>query len=78
MDQTEPITQISTQDLMILGLQEVAYVKPVVVNGQAAYAVHAADGREVAVMPSRNVALAAIRQNDLERGCFSFSVSRCA
>ena len=66
MNQTEPIAQISTQDLMILGLQEVAYVKPVVVDGQAVYAVHAADGREVAVMPSRDVALAAIRQNDLE------------
>ena len=66
MDQTERITQISTQDLMILGLQEVAYVKPVIADGQTAYAVHAADGREVAIMPSRDVALAAIRQNDLE------------
>ncbi len=66
MDHAEPITQISTQDLMILGLQEMAYVKPVVVDGQTAYAVHAADGREVAVMPNRDVALAAIRQNDLE------------
>jgi len=66
MNQTEPIAQISTQDLMILGLQEVAYVKPVVIDGQAAYAVHAADGREVAIMPSRDVALAAVRQNDLE------------
>ena len=66
MDQTERITQISTQDLMILGLQEVAYVKPVIADGQTVYAVHAADGREVAIMPSRDVALAAIRQNDLE------------
>ena len=66
MVQTERIDQISTQDLMILGLQEVAYVKAVVVDGQAAYAVHAADGREVVIMPSRDVALAAIRQNDLE------------
>ena len=66
MDQTEPTIQISDQDLMILGLQEVAYVKPVVVDGQTAYAVHAADGREVAIMASREVALAAVRQNDLE------------
>jgi len=66
MDQTEPISQISPQDLMILGLQEVAYLKPIVVEGKMAYAVHAADGREVAVMANRDVALAAIRQNDLE------------
>ena len=66
MNQTERITQVSAQDLMILGLQEVAYIKPVVIDGQTAYAVHAADGREVTVMSSRDVALAAIRQNDLE------------
>ena len=66
MDQTERSTAISTQDLMILGLQEVAYVKPIVADGKTAYAVHAADGREVVVMASREVALAAIRQNDLE------------
>ena len=66
MDQTEPITQMSTQDLMNLGLQEVAYVKPVAIDGQAAYAVHAADGREVVILPSRDIALATIRQNDLE------------
>ena len=66
MDQSEPITQISTQDLMILGLQEVAYVKPVVIDGQSACAVRAEDGREVAVMPSRDIALATIRHNELE------------
>jgi hypothetical protein len=66
MDQTERATPISTQDLMILGLQEVAYVKPAVVDGRTVYAVHAADGREVAVMANRDVAMAAIRQNELE------------
>ncbi len=66
MDQTERISSISPQDLMVLGLQEVAYIKPVVVDGKAAYAIHSADGREVAIMASRQVAMAAIRQNDLE------------
>ena len=66
MDQTERISPISPQDLMVLGLQEVAYIKPVIVHGKAAYAIHSADGREVAIMASRQVALAAIRQNDLE------------
>ena len=66
MDQTERISPISPQDLRVLGLQEVAYIKPVTVDGKAAYAIHSADGREVAIMASRQVALAAIRQNDLE------------
>jgi hypothetical protein len=56
---------MSDHDLAALGLQEVAYVKPVSVEGNTAYAVHAADGTEIAVMADRDIAFAAIRQNDL-------------
>ena len=56
---------MSDHDLAALGLQEVAYVKPVFVEGATAYAVHAADGTEIAVMADRDIAFAAIRQNDL-------------
>jgi hypothetical protein len=56
---------MSDHDLAALGLQEVAYVKPVSVEGNTAYAVHAADGTEIAVMANRDIAFAAIRQNDL-------------
>ncbi len=56
---------LSDRDMAALGLQEVAYVKPVVTKGGVAYAVHAADGTEIAVMPDRDVAFATIRQNDL-------------
>jgi hypothetical protein len=56
---------MSDHDLASLGLQEVAYVKPVFVEGSTAYAVHAADGTEIAVMADRDIAFAAIRQNDL-------------
>jgi len=66
MNQIERVGQISAQDLMVLGLQQVAYIKPVVIGGQTIYAVHAADGREIAKMPSREIAQTAIRQNDLE------------
>jgi hypothetical protein len=56
---------MSDHDLAALGLQEVAYVKPIVIEGGTAYAVHAADGTEIAVMADRDIAFAAIRQNDL-------------
>ena len=56
---------MSDHDLAALGLQEVAYVKPVFVEGNTAYAVHAADGTEIAVLANRDIAFAAIRQNDL-------------
>lgn len=56
---------MSDHDLASLGLQEVAYVKPVLTVDGKAYAVYAADGTEMAVMADREIAFAAIRQNDL-------------
>jgi hypothetical protein len=66
MTQTERSITISPQDLMVLGLQKVAYIKPVTVEGKSAFAIHTADGREVAVMADLQVALAAVRQNEME------------
>lgn len=62
----EQLIQLSQQDLKVLGLEQLAYVKTVTVDGQQAFAVHAADGTEMAVMSDRMVALAAVRQHDLE------------
>lgn len=64
--ETEHTAQITPQDLMVLGLQRVAYIKPVEIDGQTAFAVHAADGTKIAVMRERNLAYVAVRQNDLE------------
>jgi len=62
----ESIRNISSRELAVFGMQDLAYVKPVVVNGVTAFAVHAADGTQVAVLPDREIALATIRQHDLE------------
>lgn len=56
---------MSDHDLASLGLQEVAYVKPVLTEDGKAYAVYAADGTEMAVMEDRDIAFATIRRNDL-------------
>ena len=57
---------MSDHDLSVLGMEFVAYVKPVAARGATAYAIHAADGTEIAVMDDRALALAAIRSHDLE------------
>jgi hypothetical protein len=62
----ERIIEITAQDLRILGLEQLAYVKPVTIDGQTAFAVHAADGTEIAVMSDRAIAVAAVQQHDLE------------
>jgi len=66
MKEIARVGALSPQDLMALGLQRIAYVKPVEVEGNAAFAVHAADGTRIAIMPSRDQAVAAIRHHELE------------
>lgn len=66
MNADTEIRQITEQDLAALGVQDVAYVKAAEIDGQQVFAVHAADGTQLAVMPSRETAFAAIKQNDLE------------
>jgi hypothetical protein len=66
MHAIETARHMSLQDLAALGLSHVAYVKPVTIDGRAVYAIHAADGTEMAVMEDRDVALTAIRVHNLE------------
>jgi hypothetical protein len=66
MKEFERIRQMSSRELAGFGLQDLAYVKAVVVNGVVAFAVHAADGTQVAILPDREIALATVRQHDLE------------
>jgi len=66
MDKIERIRQISVRELALFGMQDLAYVKTVVVNGTLACAVHAADGTQIALLADRDVAFATVRQHDLE------------
>ena len=49
------IRNLSQIDLGRLGLQQIAYVKPVMINGVNAFAIHAADGT---LVPTRAAAFA--------------------
>jgi hypothetical protein len=62
----EGIKQLSTRELGLLGMSDIAYVKPVVVDGSSVFAVHAADGSRIAVVPDRDLAFAVVRQHDME------------
>jgi hypothetical protein len=66
MKEFEPIRNMSARELALFGMQDLAYIKRVVINDVVGYAVHAADGTQIAVLPDRNVAFATVRQHDLE------------
>ncbi|HEV2264100.1 MAG TPA: DUF1150 family protein [Stellaceae bacterium] len=60
------LKNISAKEFALWGIQDIAYIRPVTVEGHTTYAVHAADGTQVAVLNTPEVAMAAVRQNDLE------------
>ncbi len=66
MNLNERLRHITLADLAALGLQGVAYMKPVVIDKAPAYAVFAADGTQIGALPTREAALAAMRENGLE------------
>ncbi|MAI49836.1 MAG: hypothetical protein CMM16_04630 [Rhodospirillaceae bacterium] len=60
-------SQLSATDFEMLGMDHVAYVKVVSDGTSLKYAVHAADGSEIALMEAdRDVTFAVVRQNDME------------
>ena len=66
MNQTADIRNITRQDFALLGMQAIAYVRPVQYEGEPAFAVHAADGTLVATTASRAAAELLVRNSELE------------
>ncbi len=62
-----PILQnLTNQDFLNFGVQHLAYVKPIKIDGKTSYAIHAADGTPLSVMESMQEAILTIRQNALD------------
>ena len=59
------IRHLSEEQLQALGMSQLAYVKSVMVDGAAAFAIHAADGTPMALADDCEVAFAAIRQHEM-------------
>ena len=60
------LRRLSPQDWTNFGVNDLAYMKLVTLEGAPRYAIHAANGTPLAVMDTCEVAKAAIRQNELE------------
>ena len=59
------IRHLSVEQLAGLGVARIAYVRPVMMNGGLAYAIHAADGTPMAIAGDRDMAVAAIREHEM-------------
>lgn len=60
------IRHLTQDQLMQLGMAHLAYVKPVLLDGQMAFAIHAADGSPMAVAADCDLAVAAIVQHEMQ------------
>ena len=56
---------ITTEQLQRLGVSQIAYVKPISLNGTTMFAIHGADGSPMALAEDRNLAVAAIMQHEM-------------
>jgi hypothetical protein len=63
---SDALRNLSVRDFAQLGADEVAYLRPVILNGAAAFSIHAADGTPIGAAPSAQLAAAAIRQHEME------------
>jgi hypothetical protein len=59
------VRHITAEQLAGLGVAQIAYVKPVMMNGTTAYAIHAADGTQMAIAGDQELAVAAIHQHEM-------------
>jgi hypothetical protein len=65
MTNIEQIRLMSPQELARFGMQNIAYIKRITINDEAGYAVHAADGTPITVLPDRALAFATVRMHDI-------------
>ena len=57
---------MSAADFAEWGAEQMAYIKPIKINGGTFYGVFAANGQQLGLMDTPDVARAAVIQNDLE------------
>ena len=62
---TVDIRHLTPSQLASLGVSHIAYVRPVTVNGERAYSIHAADGSPMALAGDLDLALAAVSQHEM-------------
>jgi len=59
------IRHLSDAEMKSLGMSRIAYVKEVQVDGEAAFAIHAADGTPMALAGDQDTAFGAILQHEM-------------
>ncbi len=65
MNEATYLKSLTAEAFAALGTPYMAYIKAVHIDGESGYAIHSADGSQMAVMADRELAFAAARQHDM-------------
>ena len=57
---------LSGHELGRFGMEDIAYIKSVIIEGQRLHAIHAADGTPLTMVAERDLAFATVRQHEME------------
>ncbi len=66
MNDATSANPLSHHEFRLLGADRIAFIKPVTREGRTVFAVHAANGKRLALLDSYEVACMTVVQNDLE------------
>ncbi len=66
MNEQVSVRELSPQDFLLLGVNDLAYIKTGQHEGKEVFLVFSADGTQIATMADRDIAFAAVRQNGME------------
>ncbi|MFC4166225.1 MULTISPECIES: DUF1150 family protein [Roseomonas] len=61
----DALRQLAPADWARFGAEQIAYIRPVLVDGNPAVAIHAADGTQIGAAPDASLATAAILQHEM-------------
>ncbi|MFT8645878.1 DUF1150 family protein [Gluconacetobacter sp.] len=59
------VRHLTDIQMRALGVSRVAYIKPVIIEGEDAFAIHAADGTPMALTEDQETAVEAILQHEM-------------
>lgn len=66
MNQQVSYNELSQQDFLLLGINDIAYVKKEQRGGKEVFVIHSADGNAITALADYDIAFAAVRQNDMK------------
>jgi len=66
MNQQVTYSELSQHDFLLLGINDIAYVRKEERDGRDVFMIHSADGASITALANHEVAFVAVRQNGLE------------